>query len=200
MGKIYGYVRVSTRGKGTNGNSLQAQREAVISHGANAKLIIEDVYTGTKCDRPGFNELLKLLSKGDTLIVTRLDRFARSATEAHNIINGLVDTGVTVDILNMGVCDNRPMNKTMRLVLLAFAELEAITIKERLSEGKAIARQSPDYTEGRPPKWTKKQYDHAMKELERQSYEEVFAMVGIPVPTLKVEKRRRKDAELKNGV
>jgi DNA invertase Pin-like site-specific DNA recombinase len=201
MGKKYGYVRVSTRGQAENGNGLQAQREAVISHGANAELIFEDIYTGamSKGERPKLTRLMGLLQRGDTLIIPKLDRVSRSVEAGAKFIRELVEKGVTIDVLNIGVFDNRPANKFQLHVILAMAEFERDLIRERLQEGKAIARQAPDYTEGRPPKWTKKQYDHAMKELERHSYKEVSAMVGIPVPTLKIEKRRRKDTETKNG-
>jgi len=77
------------------------------------------------------------------------------------------------------------------------AEFERELIRERMQEERAIARQKEGYREGRKPKWTNKQYNHAIKLLEQQTYKEVAEITGIPVPTLKVEKRRRKDAELK---
>jgi len=197
MGKIYGYLRVSTRGQEQSGNGLQAQREAVISHGADPDLIFQDVFTGAKCDRPELNKLLRVLAQGDTLIVSKLDRVARSVTEGVAVIEELVQKGVTINILNMGIFDNRPANRFQLQVMLAMAEFERELIKERLQEGKAIARQNIDYQEGRPPKWTRKQYNHAMKLLEQQTYKEVAEITGIPVPTLKVERRRRKDSELK---
>jgi len=197
MGKIYGYLRVSTRGQETNGNGLQAQREAVTLHGADPDLIFQDVFTGVKCDRPNLNKLLEVLERGDTLIASKLDRIARSVTEGVAVVEALVEKGVTINILNMGIFDNRPANRLQLHIMLAMAEFERELIKERLQEGKAIARQSVGYTEGRPPKWTRKQYNHAMTLLKQHSYKEVAEITGIPMPTLKVERRRRKDAELK---
>ena len=199
MGKIYGYLRVSTRSQETNGNGLQAQREAVISHGADPDLIFQDVFTGVKCDRPELNKLLEILKQSDTLIVSKLDRAARNVTEGVAVIEKLVEKGVTINILNMGIFDNRPANRLQLHIMLAMAEFERELIKERLQEGKAIAKQNIDYKEGRPPKWTSKQYNHAMKLLKQHSYKEVAEITGISGPTLKVERRRRKDAELKNG-
>ena len=197
MGKVYGYIRVSTRGQETNGNGLQAQREAVVSHGADPDLIYQDVFTGVKCDRPELNKLLEVLGQSDTLIISRLDRVARSVTEGVAVIERLVEQGVTINILNMGLFDNRPANRLQLHIMLAMAEFERELIKERLQEGKAIARQNIDYKEGRPPKWTRKQYNHAMKLLNQHSYRETAEITGIPVPTLKYEKRKRRDAEFK---
>ena len=190
----YGYVRVSTRGQAENGNSLQAQREAVEARGAQSNLIFEDVFTGGKCDRPRLNELLKSIGKGDTLIVTKLDRIARNLVEGVQLIDELISRGVVIDVLNMGTFDNRPANRLQLQVLLAVAEFEKETIKERMLEGKAIARQNPDYSEGRPPKWTRKQYTHAMELLTKHSYKEVSDLTGIPVSTLKLESRKRREA------
>jgi len=198
MGKIYGYIRVSTRGQEKGGNGLSAQREAVIFQGADPDLIFSDVFTGIKCyDRPELNKLLEVLEQGDTLIASKLDRVARSVTEGVAIIENLVEKGVTINILNMGIFDNRPANRFQLQVMLAMAEFERSLIIERMQEGKAIARLKEGYREGRPKKWKNKHYNHALKLLEQQTYKEVSEITGIPVPTLKAEKRRRKDAKLK---
>ena len=73
---IYGYARVSTKGQEKNGNSLENQIELLKENGAAE--IYADSFTGTKTDRPEFKKLLTVLKEGDTLIVTKLDRFARS--------------------------------------------------------------------------------------------------------------------------
>ena len=73
---IYGYARVSTAGQ-KDGNSLEAQERALKEAGAIE--IYSESFTGTKKDRPVLNELLDKLEAGDTLIVTKLDRMARSA-------------------------------------------------------------------------------------------------------------------------
>ena len=198
MGKIYGYTRVSTKGQEKNGNGLEAQREALISHGADPQLIYPDIFTGAKCDRPKLNELLNVIKNGDMLIVCRLDRIARSVIMGVTPIEELVKKGVTINILNMGIFNNNPSNRLQLQVMLAIAEFERELIRERIQEGKAIARQKEGYREGRKPKWTIIQYNHAMELLKEHSYKGVAELTGIPVPTLKFEKRRRKDAELKN--
>lgn len=145
---IYGYARVSTKGQAKNGNSLQEQREKLIESGADE--IFEDSCTGTKIDRPEFDKLLMLIQPGDTLIVTKLDRFARTAPDAATLIRDLVSKGVKVNVLNMGIADNSPMGKLMITILLAFAEFERDMIVERTCEGKQIAREREGFTEGRP--------------------------------------------------
>ena len=198
MGKVYGYCRVSTKSQEKSGYGLGAQRESVISQGADPELIFQDVFTGAKCDRPELNKLLSMLEIGDTLIVAKLDRMARNVSQGVAVIEELVQKGVTINILNMGIFDNRPANRFQLQIMFAMAEFERELIRERMQEGKAIARQNNiDYQEGRPKKWTSKQYNHAMKLLEQQTYKEVAEITGIPAPTLKVERRRRKDAELK---
>lgn len=146
----YGYIRVSTHGQAINGNSLQDQREKLLADGVPDSNIAVDVFTGTKMDRPGFDELMKRLQTGDELVVCKLDRFARTAGEGSQVVRSLVDRGVRVHILNMGVADNSPMGRLMVTVLLAFAEYERDQIVERTQSGKAIAKQRPGYTEGRP--------------------------------------------------
>jgi len=197
MAKIYGYIRVSTRGQEKSGNGLSAQREAVISQGADPSLIFQDVFTGVKCDRPELNKLLNALEQGDSLVVAKLDRMARSVTEGVAVIESLVEKGVTINIMNMGIIDNRATNRLLLQIMLAMAEFERTLIIERMQEGKALARQREGYREGRKPKWTSKQYNHAMKLLQHHTFKEVAEITGIPVPTLKAERRKRKDAELK---
>lgn len=150
-GMIYGYARVSTKGQARNGNSLQDQKERLLENGA--KQIFADSCSGTKIERPEFDKLLSTIQSGDTLIVTKLDRFARTAPDAANLIRDLVNKGIKVHVLNMGIADNTPMGKLMITILLAFAEFERDMIVERTATGKAIKRENdPNYHEGRPKK------------------------------------------------
>jgi len=197
MKKTYGYIRVSTKSQEVNGFGLQAQKEAVISHGADPSLVFQDTFTGVKCDRPQFSQLLEVLEQGDTLIASKLDRIARSVTEGVAVIKKLVEKGVTINILNMGIFDNRPANFFQLQVMFAMAEFERELILERMQEGRVLARQREGYRDGRKPKWSIKQYNHAMKLLQHHSYKEVSEITGIPIPTLKAERRKRKDAESK---
>ena len=79
------------------------------------------------------------IQPGDTLIVAKLDRIARSAKNGLELIDQFIDKGVSVNILNMGVMNNSPTGKVIRTVMLAFAEFERDMIVERTKEGKKIA-------------------------------------------------------------
>ena len=179
---IYGYARVSTKGQAKDGNSLEAQERALKEAGANEIYI--DAFTGTKTDRPEFDKLMERIEEGDTLIVTKLDRFARSMMQGSVLVSDLIEKGIKVYILNIGVMDNTPSSKLIRNVFFAFAEFERDMIVERTMEGKAIAKQNPDFKEGRPKKFSRKQIDHALELLNNNSYTQVAELTGISKSTL----------------
>lgn len=185
---IYGYARVSTKGQAKDGNSLEAQEKALKEHGATK--IYSDAFTGTKAHRPELDKLMDQISDGDTLVVTKLDRIARSATQGTELIQSLLNKGIKVHILNMGLLDNTPTGKLIRNILFAFAEFERDMIVERTQEGKAIAKQNPDFFEGRPKKFSQKQVAHALELLKDHSYKEAEQMTGISKSTLIRAKRK----------
>ena len=186
---IYGYARVSTKGQAKDGNSLEAQEKALRESGANE--IYVDAFTGTKTDRPEFDKLMDKIQKGDTLIVTKLDRFARSMSQGSELVSDLIERGIKVYILNIGVMDNTPSSKLIRNVFFAFAEFERDMIVERTMEGKAIAKQNPDFREGRPKKYSRKQIEHALELLDNNSYKQVEDLTGISKSTLIRAKQKR---------
>jgi DNA invertase Pin-like site-specific DNA recombinase len=145
-----GYGRVSTNGQAANGNSLEDQKNKLIEAGCAEEDIVLEAYTGTKVDRPKFNEVLESLEPGDTLVVTKLDRFARTASEGSALVKSLLARGVNVHILNMGLIENTATGRLILNVLLSFAEFERDMIVERTSDGKAVKRATdPNYKEGR---------------------------------------------------
>lgn len=184
---IYGYARVSTTRQARNGNSIQEQTDALKAAGA--QKIVTDSFTGTKMDRPELTQLLSELQPGDKLIVTKLDRFARTAVEGGALVKELHDKGVTIQILNMGVADNTPMGKLMVTMLLAFAEFERDMIVERTMTGKALARARGVQVDGRPKKYKSAQIKHAVELLAEHTYTEVSGMTGISKSTLIRAKR-----------
>ncbi|WP_264737347.1 recombinase family protein [Cytobacillus firmus] len=179
----YGYARVSTTGQ-----DLQVQLNTLDNEGCNK--IFSEKFTGTKADRPQFQALLATLKEGDTLVVTKLDRFARSTSEALTIVKELFNRGVKVHVLNMGLIENTPTGRLIFTIMSGFAEFERDLIVERTQEGKAIAKQREDFREGRPPKFTKKQVEHALTLLESHSYAQVEELTGISKSTLIRAKRK----------
>lgn len=145
---VYGYARVSSTGQGLYGGSLSDQEEILRRNGCEE--IYRETYTGTRMDRPVFGELLGKLKKGDRLVVTKLDRFARTTSGGIDTIRSLLDKGVSVHILNMGLIDNTSTGRLMVTMLLAFAEFERDMIVERTSAGKRVRKaENPDWREGR---------------------------------------------------
>jgi DNA invertase Pin-like site-specific DNA recombinase len=145
---IYGYARVSTRGQDKYGNGLEVQEKQLRENGA--EVVYYESYTGTKKTRPELDKLMAVLKDGDTIVVTKLDRIARSTRDGLDIIDKLLSKGVYINILNMGKFDHSPTGKLMRTVFFAFAEFERDMIIMRTAEGKAVCRENdPDWREGR---------------------------------------------------
>lgn len=187
---IYGYARVSTTGQMKNGNGLEGQEKQLREAGAIE--IYKDSFTGTQVDRPQFNILLSKLEEGDTLIVAKLDRVARSMTQGSELVTDLINKGVRVNILNIGVMDNTPSSKLIRNIFFSFAEFERDMIVERTQEGKAIAKTKAGFKEGRPKKFTNEQINHALNLLdEGNSYTQVEKMTKISKSTLVRARRAR---------
>lgn len=145
----YGYARVSTAGQAADGNSLTDQQRKLWEAGCSQ--VVCEAYTGTKMERPVFTDLLEQLTEGDTLVVTKLDRLARTAVQGVQTVETLMKRGINVHILNMGLVENTPVGRLMLTMLFAFAEFERDVIVERTQEGKAIAKKKAGFREGRPP-------------------------------------------------
>ena len=144
----YGYARVSSRGQQRDGNSLEDQEKRLKDAGCVE--VVTETYTGTTMDRPKFSALIETLKPGDTLVVTKLDRFARTASDGVNLIKELMGRGIAVHVLNMGLVEDTPTGRLILTVLLAFAEFERDNIVERLADGKAVEKaNNPNYKEGR---------------------------------------------------
>ena len=180
---IYGYARVSTTAQCRDGNSLEDQVNALQNYGC--QTIIEETFTGKTMERPAFQKLLDKLQPGDTLVVCKLDRFARTAIEGVQTVRDLFDRGIRVHILNMGLIENTLTGNLILTVMLAFAEYERGMIMERTQTGKALAKQDPSFKDGRPNKFSPEQLQLALELLKQgKSYRQVTAMTGISKSTL----------------
>lgn len=188
---IYGYARVSTKKQAKDGNGLEEQKIALQAAGCN--MVIEEEYTGKSTPRPRLNSLVKLLKSNDTLMVTKLDRLARTVTDGSKLIQSLLERGIKVHILNMGLVDNTAIGRVILNVLLAFAEFERDMIIERTQAGRAIARTKKDYKEGRPP-LNPDRVNHAVDLIVEHhiSYTEVERKTGISRSSLLRYVRKRK--------
>lgn len=192
---IYGYARVSTVGQSINGSSLEEQVAALTEYGCNQ--IITEAYTGKTVDRPQFTALLSKLQSGDTLVVTKLDRFARSTVEGVQTVRELFARDVKVHILNICLIENTLSGNLILTVFLAFAEFERGMILERTQNGKALAKMQPGFREGRPPKYKPAQINHALELLgSGLSYRQVENVTGISNSTLVRAKRTKYQSEI----
>jgi DNA invertase Pin-like site-specific DNA recombinase len=174
---IYGYARVS----GTE-QDLSLQIDELKAMGV--ERIYSEKFTGTTIRRPRFSTLMKRLKPGDMLVVTKLDRFARTASEGIALINKLTAKGVRVNVLNLSLLDNSTAGRLLRNIMLAFAEFERDMIVERLAEGKARARLRPGYREGRPRRRINKAHREAYQLLSEHTYKETTTMTGFSKSTL----------------
>ncbi|MGE6963863.1 recombinase family protein [Bacillus thuringiensis] len=184
----YGYARVSTLHQ-----DLESQIQTLQKEGC--EKIYSEKFTGTKANRPKFQELLSMLETRDTLVVTKLDRFARSTVDAIQTVKTLFEKGVKVHILNMGLVEDTPTGRLVFNVMSAFAEFERDMIVERTQEGKAIAKLREDFREGRPKKFNNKQIEHALSLLKDHSYKQVEEKTGISKSTLI---RAKKKVQVRN--
>ena len=180
---IYGYARVSTATQGRDGNSLEEQVAALEKYGCQE--IITEAFTGKTMERPKFHSLFNRLQRDDTLVVCKLDRFARTAIEGVHTVRELFDRGVKVHILNMGLIENPLTGNLILTVMLAFAEYERGMIVERTQVGKALAKQNPNFRDGRPKKFTQEQIGLALELLKSgKTYREVERKTGISKSTI----------------
>ncbi|RPF57029.1 recombinase family protein [Aquisalibacillus elongatus] len=173
----YGYARVSTINQ-----DLESQVNQLESEGCD--IIYRENFTETKADRPVFQELLAQLKENDMLVITKLDRFARSTEDGIRIIKELFQKGVRVHVLNMGLIEDTPTGRLIFNIMNAFAEFERDLIVERTQEGKAIAKLKGNFREGRPKKYSKSQINHALELLNNHSYKQVEDLTGISKSTL----------------
>lgn len=145
----YGYARVSTAKQ-----SLDAQVDDLVKAGVPRDHIYSEHFTGTTAARPMFQRCLSVLKPGDTLTVTKLDRFARSARAALDTVDMLRSRGVQLRVLNLGVTfgdKDDPANQLLFTMMSGFADFERDLILSRMREGHDWAKATdPDFREGRP--------------------------------------------------
>lgn len=153
-----GYARVSTAQQ-----DLTAQRDALAALGVDAeRLYVDHGLTGTNRARPGLREALAACRAGDTLVVTKLDRLARSVPDARDIVDELTRRGVR---LNIGGSIHDPADPVGRLlftVLSMIAEFEADLARMRTREGMAVAK-AKGRLRGKQPKLKPKQEKHLVE-------------------------------------
>ena len=149
---LIGYARCST-----DKQDLAAQRAALVELGvAPNRIYVDHGLTGTNRSRPGLDQALAAVRRGDTLVVPKLDRLARSVPDARYIADALVERGVALALAHSRYNPTDPMGKMFFNILATFAEFEADLIRLRTREGMAIAR-AKGKLRGKQPKLSDKQ-------------------------------------------
>lgn len=179
---IYGYTRVSTK-KQLDGYGLDVQKNEILAKYPTAE-IYEEQYTGSKVDRPIFTNLISQLKENDMLVVSRLDRFARNTIEGVKVVEDLFKRKISIHILNVGLLEDTPMGRFFLTTMLAVAELERNMIIERTQNGKELAKQNPNFKDGRPRKYSTEELENAIFLLGKYSYSQVVKLTGISKSTL----------------
>jgi DNA invertase Pin-like site-specific DNA recombinase len=154
-GQLIGYARVSTEAQ-----DLTAQRDGLVALGVPTnRVYIDHGLTGTNRERPGLREALAACWEDDTLVVTKLDRLARSLPDARDIVAELTDRGVRLSIGGSVHDPSDPVGRLLFNVLAMVAEFEADLIRARTREGMAVAR-AKGRLRGKSPKLNPRQEAH----------------------------------------
>ncbi|MBF4625772.1 recombinase family protein [Clavibacter sp. VKM Ac-2872] len=173
---LVGYARVST-----DAQDLTAQREALRALGVPPRLIYSDKgMTGTNRDRPGLRAALAACREGDTLVVTKLDRLARSLRDATDIAEELTQREVRLNLGGAVYDPTDPVGRLLFNVLGMVAGFESDLIRARTREGMAVARVRGKL-KGRKPKLSPAQERHlvALHRAGDHSVSELVELFGI---------------------
>ena len=184
-----GYARCST-----DNQDLTAQKQALENLGVTQDRIYTDHgLTGTNRERPGLDQALAAVREGDTFVVPKLDRLARSVPDARAIARQLENKNVKLALGSTTYDPTDPMGKMFFNILATFAEFEADLISMRTREGMAIAR-AKGKLRGKQPKLSQKQ----QKELKRMhatgeySISDLAELFSVSRPTVYRTLRRSK--------
>ncbi|MFB9164251.1 recombinase family protein [Arthrobacter psychrochitiniphilus] len=155
---LIGYARVSTEEQ-----DLTAQRDALAALGVGSERIYVDRgFTGRNKNRAGLREALAACRGGDTFVVTKLDRLARSVRDAHEIADDLASREIKLNIGGSVHDPTDPMGKLLFNVLAMISEFEADLISMRTREGMKIAK-AKGRLRGKQPKLSIKQELHLLE-------------------------------------
>ncbi|WP_176056012.1 recombinase family protein [Brucella intermedia] len=129
------YIRVSSIGQ-----SLDVQRDKMLALGVEPDHIFEEKRSGVDSNRPALKDALRFARKGDTFIITKIDRLARSAADLLAIVKDLQGKGVELRVLDQSIDTSNPAGRAMLQMLGVFAEFETAIRAERQADGIAKAR------------------------------------------------------------
>ena len=162
---LVGYARCSTTRQ-----DLAVQKKMLLELGVPQDRIYTDKgLTGTKRERPGLDQALAAVREGDSFVVAKLDRLARSVPDARDIAKQLEENGVKLQIGSTIYDPSDPMGKMFFNMLATFAEFESDLIRMRTREGMAMAR-AKGKLRGKQPKLSEKQHKELGRMYETGDY------------------------------
>jgi DNA invertase Pin-like site-specific DNA recombinase len=175
---IYGYARVST-----DGQSVEAQVAALTAAGA--VKVYRETASGAKTDRARLRQVLAALDQDDVLLVTRLDRLARSTLDLLHTLKTIADKGATFkSLVDTWADTTTPHGKLFTIILGGLAEFERELIKARTSEGRARAK-ARGVKLGRRPKLTPYQQREALeRRASGEGVREIARSYNVSPPTI----------------
>ncbi len=176
-----GYARCST-----DKQDLAAQRAALTDLDvASDRIYADHGLTGRNRQRPSLDQALAAVRKGDTLVVTKLDRLARSVPDAREIADSLVKRGIKLALGGSVYDPNDPMGKMFFNILATFAEFESDLIRMRTREGMKIAR-AKGKLRGKKPKLSDKQQRELRKMYDTGDYSvsDLAELFSVSRPTI----------------
>lgn len=191
-GTLIGYARCST-----DEQDLTAQRDALETLGVvPANIYLDHGLTGTNRKRPGLDQALAAVRTGDTLVVPKLDRLARSVPDARAIGDDLAAQGVALSLGGQVHDPTDPMGKMFFNILATFAEFEVDLLRMRTREGMAVAR-AKGKLKGRQPKLSKKQQTELrrMHDAGKHSITDLAELFSISRPTVYRTLKRTESAD-----
>ncbi|MWV75934.1 recombinase family protein [Rathayibacter rathayi] len=194
MAELIGYARVST-----DKQDAQAQRDSLLAVGVPADRIYVDAgLTGSNRERPALREALAACDAGSTLFVTKLDRLARSITDARDIVDELTRRGVRLNIGGSLHDPTDPMGRLLFNVLAMIAEFEGDLIRSRTKEGMRVAK-AKGRLRGRAPKLPPKIEAHLVAEYRSGNYTvaELSEQFGVTRSTVYRAVERSNTTELR---
>ena len=181
-GKFLGYARVSR-----DDQNLELQISALRSAGCEEELIFTDKVSGAKTIRPGLEQCLEELAKGDTLIVWRLDRLGRSMSHLVKLIEELRQDGISFKSICDGVIDTTTASGELIFnIFSSLAQFERRLIQERTHAGLSAARARGKLGGRKPVLYSDPRVKTAKRMHEDKSIkiEEICKMLRISRPTL----------------
>ena len=180
-GTLIGYARCST-----DAQDLTAQRQRLVELGVTeGQIYLDHGLTGTHRKRPGLDQALAAVRTGDTLVVPKLDRLARSVPDARAIGDDLAARGIKLSLGGQIYDPTDPMGKMFFNILATFAEFEVDLLRMRTREGMAIAR-AKGRLRGRQPKLSPKQQTELrrMHDSGQYSISDLAEVFSISRPTV----------------